>query len=112
MAPPAKPSITGSMAADTVPKAKPIQTPTTSSRPMDSAMQNVRNTLTPATSSGAMMTIPSGMFCRLRPSVTPHEAASSSAPAMLTPAAMPSGNLCKAMAMTKSITRLRLVPEA
>ena len=50
-----------------------------------------------------MITMPSGMLWKAMPRVTAHDVTSS--PFMLTPAAMPSGNLCMAMAMTKSMMR-------
>ena len=106
MAPPAKLSMTGSSTSDTAPKAKPIHTPTTSSKPMPMEMTKVRNGFTPAMMRGAMMTIPSGTFCRAMPRLTVQPPESKSL--MLTPAAMPSGSLCMAMAITKRSTLLSL----
>ena len=57
----------------------------------------------PAIIKGAIITIPSGMFCRAMPKETPHSVAPSEEQT-LTPAAMPSGSLCRAIAITKSIT--------
>ena len=91
MAPPASASMKGSMAWLTLPSVKPSHTPTISSRPMANDSMKVRSRERPATSSGAMTTMPSGTCCSAMPSDTVHCVASS--PFMLTPAAMPSGNL-------------------
>ena len=64
--------------------------------------------LTPALSIGAIITIPSGMFCKAIPPAIINAWFTSPEPKP-TPAAMPSGRLCIAIAITKSSTRFRLV---
>ena len=73
---------------------------------MATDIMNVRMRFTPASSSGAIITMPSGMFCSAMPKLTVHDASSPSL--MLTPAAMPSGNLWMAMAMTNRRMWLRV----
>ncbi len=109
IAPPAKPSITGRNISEAEPSPKPAQTPIISSSPIATDMRNVRRRVTPASSRGAMMTIPSGTFCRAMPADTIHAGLSPEAPLMLTPAAIPSGSLCIAMAITKSSILFRLL---
>ena len=70
---------------------------------MNIEMKKVRAAETPAIIKGAIITIPSGMFCKAIPNETPHSV-TPSPEQTLTPAAIPSGNLCKAIAITKSIT--------
>ena len=101
--------MTGRKVAEAEPRPKPIHTPSTSSKPVERAMRKVRRRETPATSKGAMMTIPSGMFCKAMPKETDQSVAEPVAALMLTPAAMPSGSLCNAIAMTKRRTWLRVL---
>ena len=67
-------------------------------------IRKVRNFETPAISSGAITTIPSGTFCSAIPKLTA-QAELLSAALNPTPAAIPSGNLCRAIASTNSSTR-------
>lgn len=87
-----------------LPAAYPIHTPITSSMAMASDMIRVRVLFTPASKRGEMITIPSGMFWSAIPNDTVH-AFEMSVELNPTPAAMPSGSLWSAMAMTNSIIR-------
>lgn len=100
MAPPAKPNITGRKVEEAEPKPKPNRMPATSSKAIKMEMKKVRAAETPAIIKGAIITIPSGMFCRAIPKETPHSVAPS-AEQTLTPAAIPSGSLCKAIAIRR-----------
>ena len=66
-----KPNITGRKVEEAEPKPKPNRMPTTSSRAMKMEMKKVRTAVTPAIIKGAIITIPSGMFCRAIPKDTP-----------------------------------------
>ena len=57
------------------------------------AIKNVRIPDTPANNSGAMITIPSGMFCKAILNDTNNDASPAELLLILTPAAMPSGHL-------------------
>ena len=106
MAPPAKASRNGRIAAlrDTV--ANPSSVPAISITPVDMASSSVRRGGMPACSMGAISTMPSGRFCRAMPPAMASARGMSSVPKP-TPAARPSGRLWMAMAATNSSTRSR-----
>ena len=68
----------------------------------------VRIGVMPAISSGAIITIPSGIFCMEMPIVTAQSMLPDASWFIVTPAAIPSGSLWMAIAITKSSTPLSL----
>ena len=56
-------NMNGSKYSDIFPNPYPIKTPIISRIPIDMAISNVRRFDTPASINGAIITIPSGMFC-------------------------------------------------
>ena len=105
--PPAKDSANGKIAVDRDTKKYPIKVPITSITPVNEAIKRAFPLLIPTESIGAIITIPSGMFCKAMPPAIVRASASFPVPKP-TPAAIPSGKLCIAIASTNSRILLTL----